>query len=339
MSFSVRCDRTNLEYRGSSLDTLFAQRRNLLRPSFYRLIQDIFRFFRDGADLLGDETDQRTLRQYLEDERYSASFIERHALPLASALWSAAPGNSENIPARWFVSFLDHHRMLQVRGRPVWRTIRGGSRTYVSELQRRLGDRLRLAQPVRSVATLAGTDGRRQGAVRIRDRSGSDTYYDHVIFGVHSDQALRLLEDPSELEAEILSRLSYQENEVVLHTDASVLPRARKAWASWNYHIPREPRGSVSVSYLMNRLQRLSSDRTYCVSLNPGAALDESQVVHRTTMRHPVFTPEAVRAQKRQSELIGHRGRSYCGAYWGFGFHEDGVRSALAVCRALESAG
>ncbi len=328
MSFSVRCDHSGLEYRGSSLNTLFAQRRNLLRPSFYRLVLDVLRFFREAHEVLDDPDEDLTLRDYLVRKRYSQAFIEQHILPMGAALWSATPAKVGDFPARFFVGFLHHHRMLQVRGRPTWQVVTGGSRRYVEAMTRGFADRIRLRTPVRALR-------RESGGIRIRTDNGTHEMFDEVIVAAHSDQALGLLEQPTAREREILAGLPYQENEAVLHTDPQVMPRTRRAWASWNYHIPAAARERVAVTYQMNLLQGLSAEQLFFVSLNPGQRIRADRVIQRITYHHPVYTVAGFRAQQRRAELIRHERISYCGAYWGFGFHEDGVRSALEVCRAF----
>lgn len=329
MSFGVRDDRTGLEYRGSSLNRLFAQRRNLLRPSFHRLIRDIFRFFREARGLLQEPDDSLALGAWLERRRFSRAFVDQHILPLASALWSAPPSVVREFPARALARFLANHSMLQVRGRPVWRTVEGGSTRYVETLLARLRGRVRLSAPVRSLR-------REKDGVVLQAGDGPPEKFDRAVIAVHADQALRLLADAGARERDILGAFPYQENRIALHSDASVLPRARRAWASWNYRVPRRESDRVSVTYRMNSLQQLDAPFELCVTLNDSGEIDPRTVRHRAVFHHPVFTSRGLAVQRRQEELNSDGRVVFCGAYWGFGFHEDGMSSAEAACRRWE---
>ena len=323
MSFSVRNEASGLEYNGTSLDGLFAQRRNLLRPSFLRMIADIARFNRQAPALLAGDADP-TLGEFLAANRYGAPFIDDYLIPMGAAIWSTAPARMLGFPARFFVRFLHNHGMLSVNQRPVWRVVRGGSARYVERLVAPFRERIRLGTPVRHVR-------RSPGSVTVNGER-----FDHVFFACHADQALQVLEDATPLERAVLGAFRYQENEAVLHTDTALLPRARRAWAAWNYHVPREAGSRVALTYNMNILQALSSRHTFCVTLNRGADIDPRRVLKRVTYHHPLFTREAVAAQPRQHEINGVRRAWFCGAYWRFGFHEDGVVSALAALRHFE---
>ena len=330
MSFSVRCEKTGLEYNGTSLNALFAQRRNLFRPSFHRMIRDILRFGRESKELLRIGSDDTTLGAYLLMNRYSREFINQYIVPMGAAIWSADPMQMLDFPARYFVEFFTNHGMLSVNERPQWRTVAGGSSRYIGALTRPYADRIRLQSPVRSIT-------RHQDRVEILSQPVGEAprreRFDQVVLATHSDQALALLADPSEQERDILGAIPYQTNDTVLHTDASLLPRRRLAWASWNYHIPVQPRSQVGVTYYMNLLQRLQSPHHFCVTLNHIEGIDRAKVIRRITYHHPVYTSRGVAAQQRHAEISGVRRTHFCGAYWGFGFHEDGVKSALAVCR------
>ena len=326
MSFSVKCEKTGLEYNGNNLNSLFAQRRNLLRPSFHLMLQDILRFNREAPALL-DATDYSiTLGDYLRTQRYGRAFIERYIVPMGAAIWSTEPDNMLAMPVRFFVQFFKNHGLLSVNKRPRWRVIKGGSRCYAERLTAPYRERIRLNCPVEWL--------RRQASqVQIKPRGGEVEIFDAAIVATHSDQALKLLTDPSPQEQEILSAIPYQENEAVLHTDARLLPRRRLAWAAWNYHIPAQAQRRVAVTYNMNILQTLDAPETFCVTLNYSKTLDPKRVIARMIYHHPVLTPAAVAAQQRRDEINGINRTWYCGAYWGYGFHEDGVNSALAVCR------
>jgi len=331
MSFAVRDDRDGTEYRGSSLDTLFAQRRNLLRPRFWGLVRDILRFFREAGGLLAADP-ELTLGQWLDARRFGRAFQEQHILPMGAALWSMPLDDVRGFPARHFAAFLANHHMLQVKDRPPWRVVRGGSRTYVDALVRGWREEIRTATPIARVE-------RRPGAALVTPSGGGTERFDHVVLACHSDQALRLLGDPTDREREVLGAIGFRDNDVVLHTDAArVLPRRRKAWASWNYRVTPGPRPVASVSYHMNRLQTLPARDDFCVSLNETAHLDPAAIKGRWTYAHPQFTTAAVAAQAQHDALNAHETTSYCGAYWGWGFHEDGVQSALKVARRFGEA-
>lgn len=327
MSFSMRCERTGLEYNGENLNTLFAQRRNLFRPSFHRMIRDILRFNREAPALLEAGHDL-SLDACLRQGNYSREFREHYILPMAAAIWSAEAGVMGAMPARFFVQFFKNHGLLSVSDRPQWRVIQGGSRRYVERLTAPFRDRIRLKCPVEWVR-------RHPTHVQVKPRGGPVERFDQVIIAAHSDQALRLLADPTRLEREILSAIPYQENEAVLHTDPRLLPRRRRAWAAWNYHLPAQPQDRVAVTYNMNLLQSLDAPETFCVTLNHGEAIDPARVLYRATYHHPVFTEAGVKAQARRDEISGVNRTWYCGAYWSHGFHEDGVNSGLAVARGL----
>ena len=329
MSFSVRCARSGLEYNGENLNTLFAQRRNLFRPAFHRMIRDILRFNREAPALLEQEQDS-SLDDCLRAGRYSREFIDHYILPMAAAIWSAEPAIMGQMPARFFVRFFKNHGLLSVKDRPQWRVITGGSRCYVEALVAPFRERIRLNCPVEWLR-------RQAGQVEIKPVGGAVEYFDQVIIATHSDQALRLLADPSAQEREILGALPYQENDVVLHTDTRLLPQRRLAWAAWNYHLPAQPRDRVAVTYNMNILQGLEAPQTFCVTLNRSDAIDPARMLYRTTYHHPVFTTAGVQAQARRAEISGVNRTWYCGAYWRNGFHEDGVDSGLAVARDLSA--
>jgi predicted NAD/FAD-binding protein len=325
MSFSVSSEKTGLEYRGSSLNTLFAQRKNLFRPSFHKMILEILRFGRETQGILDDVSNRSTMSEYLEQGGYSADFVENYIVPMGSAIWSANPGMTMRFPARYFVEFFKNHGFLgTTRDMPMWRTVRGGSQSYIEPITRSFRDRIRLSSPVRCIR-------RRSDGVEVEHAGGEVERFDRVVIATHSDQALRLLSDPSDAEREILGAIGYQENEVVLHTDERLLPRERRAWASWNYIAPREPSDRVAVTYNMNMLQSIESWRTFCVTLNRTEKIDPEKILRRAIFDHPVYTLATTDAQRRRHEVSGVNNTFYCGAYWGFGFHEDGVKSGLAV--------
>jgi predicted NAD/FAD-binding protein len=323
MSFSVRSDALEFEYNGSSLDQLFGQRSNLLRPSFYRMAADILRFGRQAPLAIRDGAARATLSEYARDAGYSGRFLAHYLVPMAAALWSQPQQHVLEMPLAFLVRFLDNHGMLRVNGRPEWRVVQGGSERYVAALTRPFASRIRLACAVRRVRRLPDgvtVDGER---------------FDEAVLACHADQALAMLEDPTPVERDILSAIPYQANEVVLHTDASLLPRRRRLWAAWNYHLDRDPAAPPAVTYNMNILQTLPSPETFCVTLNRTGAVAPDRVVQRFTYHHPVFTTAGVRAQERHPEISGRHHTHYCGAYWGNGFHEDGVASAYRAALAI----
>ena len=325
MSFSVRNEVSGLEYGGASLNTLFAQRRNLLRPRFHRMWRDILRFNRHAGGLLGSPAHHdTTLGEYVREQRYSPQFVEDYLVPMASAIWSAAPADIGAMPARFLIGFFRNHGMLSVNDRPEWRTVCGGSREYVARLVAPFRARIHLRTPVLSVV-------RAGNAVRLRLGSGEWRQFDRVVFACHSDQALAMLADASDVERAVLGAIPYQENEVVLHTDTRLLPERRLAWSAWNYHVTREPAERVCVTYNMNILQGFEPAPTVCVTLNRSAAIDPRKVLRRLVYHHPLFTGAAVAAQARLPEINGVNNSYFCGAYWRYGFHEDGVVSGEAA--------
>ena len=329
MSFSVRCEDTGLEYNGTSINTLFAQRRNLFRPSFHRMIRDILRFYREAPELLEQGDDGETLMEYLRRKRYSQEFVDHHIIPMGGAVWSTAPDVMERFPARYFVEFFRNHGFLEVDGRPQWFTVEGGSRAYVDRIVKPFQDRLRLGTPVASVR-------RHADHVDVVPKGGTAESFDVCIIAAHSDQALRMLADPSDAERDVLGAIPYSTNRTLLHTDERLLPRAPLARASWNYHRLAHEGPDVAVTYDMTRLQRLSTSRRYLTSLNREDAVDPSRIIDDLIYHHPIYTPPGVAAQKRWEEINGVRRTYFCGAYWSYGFHEDGVRSGLRVAAAFD---
>ncbi len=329
MSFSVRCEDSGIEYNGTSLDTLFAQRRNLLRPSFLSMVRDILRFNRDATRFAANGSADITLGDFIREHGYGRSFVERYIVPMGAAIWSAEPSRMLEFPFPTFARFFDNHGFLTVDDRPQWYVVKGGSSTYVERLVAGFEDSVRTNCPIASVRRDA--DG-----VHVRTRGGTVERFDRVIIAAHSDQALRMLEDPSDAERAVLSAIPYQKNAVTLHTDSSILPRRRKAWAAWNYH--RDGEGELGVTYWMNRLQSLTSKREYCVTLNRDERLASGAILQKFEYEHPIYTRDAIQAQSRVDSIQGVRNTFYCGAYLGYGFHEDGVKSGLAVARAFGEA-
>jgi predicted NAD/FAD-binding protein len=323
MSFSVHDEVTGLEYNGTSLNSLFAQRRNLLRPSFLGMVRDILRFNREAPRLLDEPGGELPLREFLARGRYGRAFISHYVVPMGAAIWSTDPDLMMQFPARFFVRFLHNHGMLTVNDRPTWRTVSGGSARYVDKLTAPFRDRIHLGTPVEQVRRVPG-------GVLVKPRGHEALRFDAVFLACHSDQALAMLADPSDAEREVLGAIPYQRNEAVLHTDARLMPRRPLAWAAWNYHV-RPGGGPVALTYNMNILQRLAAPVPLLVTLNHTEAIDPARVIRRVTYHHPLYTPESPAAQARHREIDGTRATYYCGAWLGNGFHEDGVVSALAA--------
>jgi uncharacterized protein len=324
MSFGVSDGRGDFEYNSTSPNGLFAKRAHLLTPWFHRMIADLVRFNRAARELLLGFDEDISLGEWLERRGFSEAFVQRLIVPQVSAVWSAEPRHMWSFPARFLAEFFDNHGMLGLTGRPRWLTVSGGSQSYVRALVQPWRHRLRLGAPVQAIE-------RHDDRVMVKPHGGEPERFDEVVIATHSDQALAMLADASAREHEILGAMRYQANEAVLHADSRLLPRRRRAWASWNYHLLDTPTGPATVTYHMNRLQSLHADRELCVTLNRTHAIDPERVIRRIPYAHPLYTAEGVRAQTRRAEISGHNRTHYCGAYWGWGFHEDGVVSALSV--------
>ncbi len=327
MSFAVADDAADVEWCGTSVRTVFSQWRNLARPRFLGMLRDIRRFNRRARRLLEEpENVGYTLEEFLDAGDYGAAFVEWYLVPMGAAIWSANPAEFLKFPAAAFIRFFDNHGLLGLRDRPQWRTVRGGSRRYVEAITASLGAGLRLSTPVRAVSRLAS------GVAVITD-DGRELY-DHVIMATHADQALALIESPLAAECEILSAIRFCTNEATLHTDGRLMPRRPRARASWNW---RNQRGAcaATLTYDLTRLEGLGTPCPVYLTLNQTGAVDPAQVLAQMTYRHPVFDAAALAAQRRHGEISGRDRISFVGAYWGYGFHEDGARSAVAVCRSL----
>ncbi|TXI46107.1 MAG: FAD-dependent oxidoreductase [Lysobacter sp.] len=331
MSFSVRNEATGLEYNATDLNSLFCQRRNLVSPRFWGMIRDLMRFYREAPALLDTPGDGPTLGDYLAEHRYGAAFRDEHLVPMASALWSSPSAKILGFPAKYLLRFMANHQMLQIANRPQWRVVEGGSNAYVRALQARWRVDARTNAPV--LRAVRDADG-----VRIDTPHGSERF-DRLLLACHSDQALNILgEDASETERAVLGAIAYQANDTVLHTDARLLPRHRNAWAAWNATIPApSERGDevCTVSYCMNLLQGIVSPQPFIVTLNRTAAIDPSKILRRMRYHHPEYTHASVAAQARKAEIQGQRRTWFAGAYWGWGFHEDGIRSAVEAAESM----
>ena len=333
MSFSVQAEDSHLEYNGTSLNTLFCQRKNLFSPRFWQMVKDILRFNQQALKDLNDNSisDNITLEEYLNQKGYQRYFVEYYIVPMAAAIWSCPETVIYKFPLKFFIKFLANHGLLSVKNRPTWKVLTGGSETYIRAIQKNFQGQIRLNCPVESVERL-------DACVRLNSKHG-DEKFDHVIFSCHSDQALNCLKAPTETEKQVLSALKYQSNDVVLHTDTQLLPKNKKAWASWNYYIPADRssesrQAGVSVTYNMNILQNFkNASETFCVTLNRHQDINPKKIIKRFDYAHPIYSQAAVDAQQ-QFDLISNQQRThYCGAYWFNGFHEDGVNSALRVIK------
>lgn len=333
MSFSVKNLSQDLEYNGNTLNSLFAQRRNLIRPRFWRIVRDILRFNKicKKAAIANTDYGQQTLNEFLIHHQFSEDFMYNYILPMCAAIWSTSLDDIKAFPFKFFLRFFNNHGLLNITDRPQWRSIVGGSREYIKPLIAGFEDNIKLNSPVKSVS-----DKDNQKLVTLED--DSEFLFDEVIFACHSDQALAMIASPSVSQKEILGNMGYAKNEVVLHTDDSVLPIRKLAWASWNYLIKGyagESQAPAVLTYNMNILQNIQSDTTFCVTLNNTQDIDPEKVLGTYHYAHPQFTHQTIEAQSRWADISGKQGVHFCGAYWFNGFHEDGVRSALDVCASF----
>ena len=327
MGFSVKSASEDYEYAGESLNSLFAKRSNIFRLGFLRMLYEMYRFGKK-SDSTGLGLDVSiTLGTYLRSENYSNEFINYFIIPMGAAIWSTPANKVLDMPAYFFIKFFYNHGMLEIINRPKWWVIKDGSSAYIKKIIKGFESKINLSSPIRTVSRL-------DNGIEIETaNSKKPLMFDAVVFATHSDQALGMLKDPTEKEKDILSSIPYQKNEVLLHTDSSVLPKRKLAWASWNYQLDSNPESPVVLTYNMNILQSLDCDETFCVTLNDHQSVDNSKVLKIITYHHPLFTVKGIEAQKRKLEISGVNNTYYCGAYWHNGFHEDGVASAIEVCK------
>ncbi|MGH8032316.1 MAG: NAD(P)/FAD-dependent oxidoreductase [Luteimonas sp.] len=330
MSFSVHDARSGLEYNASDLDGLFAQRRNLLSPRFWGMIGDLRRFYRDAPALLAEAGDGPSLGDFMATRGYREAFVDYHLIPMASALWSSPARRILDFPAKYLLRFMQQHQMLQIDHRPPWRVVSGGSRRYVDALAARWPVEVRLSSPVTRIRR------RTDGGVDVATAAGAQTF-DQVVLACHADDALALIDAPSADERAVLGAIDYQDNDVVLHTDARLLPSRRKAWAAWNAHIPDGRNDACTVSYCMNILQSLQTTDPLVVTLNRSLDIAAERILARMRYRHPLYTHASVAAQARVPAISGRDRLWFAGAWCGFGFHEDGLRSGYAAADALQA--
>ncbi len=327
MSFSVQNIASGLEYNAATIGSIFCQKRNALKPSFWRMLADIRRFYQQAPSLLDNDDAGPSTGEFLTKGGYSRSFIDDHLIPMASALWSAPPDQILAFPMRYMVQFFHHHQMLQISNRPQWRVVKGGSANYVEALLQDLSAAVELNCPVQQIR-------RTEAGVEL-DTANGPWKGDQVILACHSDQALKLLAEPSQREVQLLGDITYQSNETVLHTDASILPKNPKAWAAWNARVDPNSGKQCTVTYNMNILQQLDAPVTFCVTLNQTDQIDPQKVLARMDYEHPVYTRAAVAAQSQLGQINGPSRTHYCGAWQGWGFHEDGVVSGLRAAQGV----
>ncbi|MFT7492471.1 MAG: putative NAD/FAD-binding protein [Pseudohongiellaceae bacterium] len=347
MGFSVCCEKTGLEYSGTNLNTMFAQRSNLFSVKHWRMIRDILRFNKEALPDVesGGRYLEMTLDEYLQQKKYSKIFTDKYLIPMGAAIWSASTNVMKSFSLHFFVNFFRNHGLLSVSDRPQWRVVKGGSRAYIKPLTQRFKNNIRLNSAVKSIQ-------RNDKGVVIKTIHGLSECFDQVVIAAHSDQALAMLTDASDKEIELLSAIPYQKNEVILHTDISLLPKRRSTWSSWNYRITDERTANESdlktnkttpddqlpvLTYDMNLLQSIASDTTFCVTLNKSDAIDPEKILGTYYYDHPVFSRKSVAAQEQWQTINGVNKTWFCGAYWANGFHEDGVLSALRVAEKLGS--
>ena len=327
MGFSVKAPAKNLEYSGGSLNTVFAQRRNLFNLTFLIMLKDIFRFNRLAVRELSGIKETTTINSFLKTHGFSSHFKENYIIPMGAAIWSTTAQKTTEMPASFYIRFFKNHGLLQIFNRPQWFVIKGGSKSYVKKIIAGFEEKILLSSPIKKVE-------RGPSGVKIyNDADSAPMLFDKVIFATHSDQALKLLNDPSEDEKRILGALPYQKNTAVVHTDTSLMPKIKATWSSWNYFLSGDPSRPVTLTYNMNILQSLDAKPDFLVTLNSLGEIDPSKIIKKIDYHHPLFTVEGVNAQKKKNQISGQNNTFYCGAYWGNGFHEDGVNSALDVCK------
>ena len=332
MGFSVKAPGQKLEYSGGSLNSLFAQRLNLFRPSFLMMLKDILRFNRISVAKLNNLNESTTIYEFLINHKFSKNFIENYIIPMGAAIWSTAAKKTTEMPAVFYIRFFKNHGLLQIFNRPQWFVIKGGSKAYIPKIIAGFKNKILLSTPVSKVI-------RSKNSVEVfYGKDFASHQFDKVIFATHSDQALALLEDPSEEEVKILGSLPYQKNVALLHTDSSILPKKKITWSSWNYLLSGDQSKPVTLTYNMNILQSLKSKTNFLVTLNSNGDVDTSKIIKTLVYHHPLFTVKGVKAQKEKNKISGVNNTFYCGAYWGNGFHEDGVNSALDVCSFFDKA-
>ena len=329
MGFSVKAPSKNLEYSGGSLNTVFAQRFNLFKPYFLIMLKDILRFNRLAAREAPKIDEKLTIGSFLEKHDFSKPFVENYIIPMGAAIWSTAANKTTEMPAAFYIRFFKNHGLLQIFNRPQWYVIKGGSKSYVQKIIEGFQEKILLSKPVIKVE-------RNPSEVKIYcEKEADPLFFDKVVFATHSDQALALLKDPSNDEKSVLEALPYQKNTAIVHTDVTLMPKIKKTWSSWNYLLSGDLNRPVTLTYNMNILQSLDAKPDFLVTLNSLNEINPSKIIKKIDYSHPLFTVNGVHAQKKKNQISGQNNTYYCGAYWGNGFHEDGVNSALDVCKAF----
>jgi predicted NAD/FAD-binding protein len=329
MSFSVSCQRSGLEYSSRGANGFFAQRRNLVNPSHLSLLREIVRFNREAPGLIdAPDAERQTLGDFLESRRFGEAFTHRYLLPMASAIWSTSLDAISSFPALTIIRFFDNHGLLSLNSQPIWKVVAGGSHSYIPKLTTQVSGGIHEGAGIQAVR-------RSQDVVTLTFRDRPSMAFDDVVFACHGDQVRSLLADPSDRERDVFASFTTTTNVAWLHTDASVLPVRTPARASWNYLLAADADAPPMVTYDLNRLQGLTTPEQYCVTLNPDSRIHEDRVLRRFVYRHPLYTREAISAQRQWGEVSGVNRTHYCGAYWFYGFHEDGLNSALRVASAL----
>ena len=325
MGFSVKSDSNDFEYAGNSIHSIFAQKSNIFRPSFLKMIYQILRFNKISKNEYNNIDENVTLNDYLLKFSFSEKIVNHYIIPMGAAIWSTSPKKMLNMPAKFFIRFFQNHGLLKVINRPQWWVIKNGSKQYVKKIIKPFENNIVLNCKINSIS-------RSNEKVTIKfDKS--EKIFDAVVIATHSDQALELLSDSTDAENQILGSIKYQKNSAIIHTDKSILPKRKIAWSSWNYLLNENRDNLVTLTYNMNILQTLKSKKVYCVTLNNTTSIDESKIIKKIIYHHPLFDLESVKAQNQKNKICGSNNTYFCGAYWGYGFHEDGVNSALDVCK------
>ena len=324
MGFSVKTSYKDFEYSGNSIGSIFAKKSNMFNPYFLNMLKSILRFNKVSIKDLDKIDASTSLIEYLKSKRFSSYFIKYYIVPMAAAIWSTSPKMILKMPALFFIKFFNNHGLLQVKNRPQWWVIKNGSKQYVKKIINQFNGTINLNTPVIKVS-------RNENQVIIKTKTNSDVF-DAVIFATHSDQSLRLLQDYSDDEKNILSKIKYQKNTALIHTDTSILPKRKNAWSSWNYLLNKDD-DTVTLTYNMNILQSLNASKTYCVTINDCDLIDKDKIIKKINYEHPLFTKDTIESQNNKNLINGVNNTYFCGAYWGNGFHEDGVNSALDVCK------
>ena len=327
MSFSLSCERSGMEYGTGNLKALFGNKSNIISFQFYKLLFGIFTYFKKAKTFLKHNNDfSYTVLDFIKSAKINNYTYEKFILPMASAIWSTNFDEIEQMPAKYLFEFYKNHDLLSINPSKKWRVIKGGSKQYVSKLIKPFDDRIRINSKVHSIK-------RAKNTIYLKTDHNEKEEFNAVILACHSDQALKILEDSTNQEKEILANIPYQLNQAILHTDTSVLPKNKKMWSSWNSYIPKEQNSNVSLTYNMNILQSIKSKNTFCVSINMENNINPSKIIKKINYSHPTFNKKSVFAQSQKNKISGIKNTYFAGAYWRYGFHEDGVLSALDVCK------